>query len=387
MAVTVNKRLHWNLSNSFLEQDSFDERGSTTTVQIRVLPMEAVYSALPVEAVTQILSAVKTPEIIDDYHKALGVANSWRDKQKEKILDTLAHKNKKIIIDIDIAAPDILIPEDIYRPDSPMLAVNLGRFQAHNDDESLDSNSELFDDQWRISISNIQMRTTSIKLYHSDALSETGSCRSNTIQKQLLVEEFSIDFVVSTKIVKSNDQDTIEESCINISATLPRLAFNISSSAIRLISRLQRNFAVRRREILDDTARFQETAVFDDVFTPTNQEQQQEEASQSKMKQSSYTSRVFKFNFSAPAITLRLENDVDQINSRDENSIYSTPIIDLALRSISGNFVQEYVSNGDSTINFVASLQSLGIIDLYQSAGNEREKSKTGLVMETADKK
>ena len=371
MAVTVNKRLHWNLSNSFLEQDSFDERGSTTTVQIRVLPMEAVYSALPVEAVTQILSAVKTPEIIDDYHKALGVANSWRDKQKEKILDTLAHKNKKIIIDIDIAAPEILIPEDIYRPDSPMLAVNLGRFQAHNDDESLDSNSELFDDQWRISISNIQMRTTSIKLYHSDALSETGSCRSNTIQKQLLVEEFSIDFVVSTKIVKSNDQDTIEESCINISATLPRLAFNISSSAIRLISRLQRNFAVRRREILDDTARFEETAVFDDVFTPTNQEQQQEEASQSKMKQSSYTSRVFKFNFSAPAITLRLENDVDQINSRDENSIYSTPIIDLALRSISGNFVQEYVSNGDSTINFVASLQSLGIIDLYQSAGND----------------
>merc|ERR1712238_583047 len=81
MSVTVNRRLHRNSSNRSSKLESGDDKGATTTVQIRVLPMEVVYSALPIEAVKRIFLAVKTPEIVDDYHKIFGVANSWRNKQ------------------------------------------------------------------------------------------------------------------------------------------------------------------------------------------------------------------------------------------------------------------------------------------------------------------
>ena len=114
MSVTINRNLHWSVPNEWLLQESNTDRGSTTTVQIRVLPMEIVYSALPMEAVKRVFLAVKTPKIVDDYHKVLGVAKAWRNKQKDKLLDTLAHKNKRIVVDIDIAAPELLVPEDIY---------------------------------------------------------------------------------------------------------------------------------------------------------------------------------------------------------------------------------------------------------------------------------
>jgi hypothetical protein len=374
MSVTVNRKLHWNIPNEWLQPESGDDRGSTTTVHIRVLPMEVVYSALPIEAVKRVFLAVKTPEIVDDYHKVLGVANSWRDKQKEKLLETLAHKDKKIIMDVDIAAPELLIPEDIYRSDSPMLAVNLGRFQAYNDDESLDSNkTDIFDDQWRVLVSNIQVQSTSIAAYHSHAVSGAQLSRANNLREQL-IEAFSIDFVVSTKIVKGYDQDTNEESWISISATLPRLAFNITSSAIRLVSRLQRNFAMRRIEMQDETTYFEGTSALDnfpELTSTRNHKLPKQEASKSMREHSSRTSRVFRFDFSAPAITLKLENDVDGRNSKNESSNHSTPIIDLELRSICGRFSQEIVSNGDSIVKFDASLQSLGVIDLYQSAGRD----------------
>eukprot|EP00536_Pseudo-nitzschia_multiseries_P004057 jgi/Psemu1/323294/estExt_fgenesh1_pg.C_650034 len=363
MSVTINRKLHWSVPN--LHEEATTDRGSTTTVKIQVLPMEIVYSALPIEAVKRVFLAVKTPEIVDDYHKVLGVAKSWRNKQKNNLLNTLAHKNKRIVVDIDIAAPELLVPEDVYRPDSQMLAINLGRFQAFNDDESLgNTRSKGFDDQWRVLVSNVQVQSTSMASYRSrDA---PGSLNEQ------LVEAFSIDFVLATKFVSGDNQDDNKESRISVSATLPRLAFNISSSTIRLISRLQQNFSMRQGEIQNEATLYDASDGLHHYSNIKKYDQPTEDTDGKPMpEKSDDTSRIFKFDFSAPAITLKLENDVDGRNSTSTNACLSTPIIDLSLRSIRGSLLQELKCNGDSVTKFDASLQSLGVIDLYQSAGRD----------------
>ena len=121
-----------------------------------------------------------------------------------------------------------------------MLAINFGRLQAYNDNERPENNNvEDFDDQWRVLVSNIQVQSTSMSSYHSRS--------SPNLLHEQLVEAFSIDSIVSTKFTKVESDS--KESRINVSTTLPRLAFNITSSAIRLISRLRSNFAKRERQI------------------------------------------------------------------------------------------------------------------------------------------
>ena len=369
ISAKIKRRLHWNVPMEWIHHESSIDRGSTTTVQIQVLPMEIIYSALPIETVQRVFSTVKTPELVDDYHKVLGVAQSWRNKQQEKLLETLAHENKQIIVDIDIAAPELLIPEDIYRPDSPMLAINFGRFRAYNDDEQFNiKNIGDFDDQWRVLASNIQVQSTSMASYHSHS--------SSGLLYEQLVEPFSIDFIVSTKVIKADDQNDSKESRINVSATLPRLAFNITSSAIRLIARLRLNSARREKEMHSELAlsstynalsEYSEFTDADKIVQPgeeyTNSKQMGDEHDR--------VSRVFKFEFSAPVITLKLENDVDGRNFMNETGNKTTPILDLALRSIRGSFSQEQTRSGDSVTTFDAKLRSLGVIDLYQTAGKD----------------
>ena len=55
----------------------------------------------------------------------------------------------------------------------------------------------------------------------------------------------------------------------------------------------------------------------------------------------------------------------------NENGVNTTPILDLALRSIRGNFSQKLTRSGDSVTKFEAKLRSLGVIDLYQTAGED----------------
>ena len=81
--------------------------------------------------------------------------------QKLKFLRALAHKHKKIIVDVDVGAPELLIPEDLSRRDSPMLVLDLGQLRIFNDDESV-RNATDFDDQWRVVITNVQVLCASI---------------------------------------------------------------------------------------------------------------------------------------------------------------------------------------------------------------------------------
>jgi hypothetical protein len=369
ISVTVNKRLHWPSDRRGDREKNFD-RGSTTTTQVRILPMEVVYSTLPVEAVSRIVATVRTPEIVDDYHKILAAANNWREEQKRKLIDALAHKNKKIIVDIDVAAPELLIPENIHRSNSPVLSIDLGRIQAFNDDDVSNGDTPgTYDDQWRLIISNMQVQCTSVSGYISAA--KPGSERGpiGVLSPQQLVEAFSIDFVVSTKISSSGRSKSGGASKIHVSGMLPRLAFNLTSSAIRLVARLQERWRSRKKEtenfVIPNTA----TAT---GFPDGNAKQLNNNNAaisnniKTKTEQNGETARILIFEFSAPLITFKLEDDSF---ARENRPI--VPLFDLAIGGISGRFLYDADQIGNRTTRFNASLQTLGVIDLFQSAGKD----------------
>ncbi|KAG7345960.1 vacuolar-sorting-associated protein 13 C-terminal domain containing protein [Nitzschia inconspicua] len=372
ISVTVNKRLDWGSYQQQFHGGKVD-RGSTTTTLIRVLPMEIVYSTLPVEALTRVVATVRTPEIVDDYHKILAAANSWREEQKRKLIDALAHKNKKIIVDIDVGAPELLIPEDINRYNSPMLTIDLGRIQAYNDDDAMSGGRrDEFDDQWRIRISDMKVQSTSVSNYYAASRLGRTISSADIQEPQQLVEAFSIEFVVLTKITSEDGIKSGEASKIRVSATLPRLAFNLTSSSIYLSSRLRENWKRRKSEMerFDlrptnaPTTRYLQSGKDIVGKETSNNNSNETRVRESKTDKNVKSARTFLFEFSAPLITLKLENDMNKI-------IGATSLFDLAIDGISGRFLQDIGRNGASCTRFNASLQSLGVIDLFQTAGKD----------------
>jgi hypothetical protein len=234
VSVAVSRKLVWNTKGGVPQYDD-DDRGSRTSFQIRILPMEIVYSTAPVEGLSRVLATIKTPELVDDMHRVASAAQGWRSKQKRKFLQTLAHEHKRIIIDVDVGSPELIIPEDINRVDTPILAVDLGRLQISNESSSGEVETE-FDDKWQLALSNIQVRCTTGAIRNSPADEVENS------QVLHLVEPFSLNFTLLTRIASSDDPVVQDTTKVQGSVTLPRLAFNLTTSAMRLLLLLNKNW-------------------------------------------------------------------------------------------------------------------------------------------------
>ncbi|KAL3934686.1 MAG: hypothetical protein SGBAC_009646, partial [Bacillariaceae sp.] len=379
VSVVVRRKLVWNTKDGVLQYDD-DDRGSKTTFQVRILPMEIVYSTTPVEGLSRVLATIKTPELIDDLHRVASAAQGWRAKQKRKILQTLAHEHKRIIVDIDVGSPELLIPEDINRVDTPILAVDLGRLQISNETSTEEVEAE-FDDKWKLALSNIQVRCTTGVIRNSSAEERDHS------QVLHLVEPFSLDFTLLTRIASSDDPVVQDITNVQGSATLPRLAFNLTSSAMRLVLRLKQQWERRKKEtalhrVPGAIHRSQRTLTsqgrsMQATSSPSRRRAQSihrdvphSDAISQTQSYNSTICRVTRFDFSAPMITLRVSNDVDW-RDRETHEKSGTPLIDLAFRGINGKFVQEESFQGDLTNSFDAKLHSLSAIDLYQTAGRD----------------
>jgi hypothetical protein len=393
LSISVRRQLHWTTPDGDTLGSSID-RGSTTRTQVRILPMEVVYSTLPAEAMTRVLATIRTPEFLDDYHKLASAAHGWRERQKRKFLQALAHKHKKIIVDIDVGAPELLIPENIDHPESPMLAVDLGRLRVFNEESSKGALSD-FDDKWRLVLSNVQVRSTTVASYYTKSSTRSDEAKglhsqpsSNACPRQL-VEPFSLDVAISTKVASEDSQDTQAQTRVRISATLPRLAFNLTSSSMRLGLRLQQQWEKRRREIQARATYFKAPGTLRNFPIALDSPRSPSYKDSSKghfdgrvsavPTQDNIITRLVQFQFSAPVITLRLDNDVDgrdSVANRDRDGSvgyipWQTPLVDLSFRGIRGTLLQEVARNGDSTMKFDARLHSLGAIDLYQGAGKD----------------
>ena len=93
VSLAVRRKLVWNTKDGVTQYDD-EDRGSRTTFQVRILPMEIVYSTVPVEGLSRVLATIKTPELLEDIHRVASAAQGWRAKQKRKLLQTLAHDHK-----------------------------------------------------------------------------------------------------------------------------------------------------------------------------------------------------------------------------------------------------------------------------------------------------
>jgi hypothetical protein len=372
LSIAVQRRLHWSrgVDNELLRDI---DRGSTTTNRIRIEPMEVVYSTVPVEVATRVLGTVKTPELVDDYHRMAAAAHGWQQRQKKKILAALAHKRKKIIVDVDVGAPEFLIPENINEPDSPMLAVDLGRLRLLNDVPS-DGSPANYDDYWRFIISDIQVRSGNVAAFAQDMSLSQRSLEA--VAYRQLVEPFSLNFAIATKIASEDIQEQEDQTKIRVGATLPRLAFNLNSSAIRLMSRLQSQFERRRKRRKTSSSTTTNSMAshpppLGQTFLPTFAADQKRYTHDHSSTVEGQSSRVIQFDFTAPVINLRLGSDTGDIQSDSALSPDEVALLDLAVHGIRGSLMQTVALGGESASLFDAKLHSLSAIDLFQTAGKD----------------
>jgi hypothetical protein len=138
--------------------------------------------------------------------------------------------------------------------------------------------------------------------------------------------------VVSTKISNEGSSKAGDASKIHVSGMLPRLSFNLTCSAIRLVAKLQERWRSRKRETENFTIYTAAAASglpdgaakhLNNIAATIN--------SKNQTKTEQNAARIFIFEFSAPLITLKLENDTSASENRR-----IVPLFDLAIGGFSG---------------------------------------------------
>lgn len=321
------------------------QRGYSTVCKIRVEPLDVVYSTSPVEALSRILNTANF-ELSDDYYRVGSRLHQWRDRQKHRLLAALAHKEKTIHIDVNIAAPRILLPER-NRQKSRLLIVDLGKLLFFNTAASSQEASE-----WSLNLRSIQVQGSYVNSFRS--LAEANSQSSST---QQIVEPFSLNFSISTEFGSEPD-GLLQRSSVSVHATLPRLVFNLSSSAVHLFIKLQQQWKDRKLEL-------QRQPVLPSIVGGLRNEFHALENS-TMQDRSHESNRVLEFSFVAPLLRLRFLNDTDVSCARAKRPIQ---LVDLALRGIEGRIQSKVTVNAEPTLRWTAKMQSLDTTDLFQTAG------------------
>ena len=322
----------------------------TTHVDARLAPLEAMYSTSIAEALSHFFDTAKTPELAQDYQRMAVVVANWQQRQRERLMQALTEQQRRFCINIDVSAPVLIIPQYLHRDeDCPALVIDLGRLTFIDTNEK---RSDLGDDTWKLTVSDIQVLSF-------------ASLKANRSEGNLghpLVEPFGLDFAIATSF---RDQSTR----ISVRARMPRLVFNFTSSAVRLISRLrvqwertkQERMRSARPTISPRTAVGESSVVH--VDAGTGSKPPDIATNQHKRVDAFPVTTVVEFDFAAPFVAISLSNDADDTTP--------VPLIFLVMRGISGHRTSNKVEGVSLKTVFVAKLKSLHAIDLYQRAGIE----------------
>ena len=327
----------------------------TTFVDARLAPLEALYSTSIAQALSHFFDTAKTTEFAQDYQRMAVVVANWQQRQKQRLMQALSEKQKRFCANIDVSAPVLIIPQYLRRDeDCPALVIDLGRLtfvdenpvrsdlSASNGDDAKSPASTI--DSWRLTVSDIQVLSF-------------PSLKANRLRSNLghpLVEPFGLDFAVTTSFGSQSTR-------IGIQAKMPRLVFNFTSSAVRLITRLRiqwdklkedRERSARPNDptIAEAAASIIPMAVDTDEGVATNQHKRHDSAN-----------TIVQFDFAAPFVALSLSNDADDTTP--------VPLVFLVMRGIRGHRTSHKIEGLSSKTIFSAKLKSLHAIDLYQRAG------------------
>eukprot|EP00977_Amphora_coffeiformis_P011239 scaffold2704_cov159-Amphora_coffeaeformis.AAC.9 len=334
--------------------------GSTTVSSVRVLPLEICYLTSPVEALSRILNTANI-DFADDYQRLSSSLFAWRERQKKRLLAALSQQNKQIVVNVDLWAPTVYIPESEENA-SPVLLVDLGHL-AFSNDSNKSTHFSSSADHWRLSVSQIQVQCTSVA-----SVTRRQPVTRETFQQ--VVEPFSLNFAVSTSFHRHENDDSLAyvQDQILVVATLPRLVFNLNASVVRLLKRLQSQWNERKLEI--QSSLLLPSRVFGSL---AGRQQAWRSASLSKTQPPTSGDRIFQFRFVAPLLRLQFENDVDGRDCYVDDETgerTATPILDLSVRGIEGEVQNERLKNGLVRHSFQAKMRSIDAKDLYQRGGS-----------------
>jgi hypothetical protein len=335
-------------------QGNDERRSISTSIHVVLSPMEIVYAPETVQKVSRMLSTTRTSELSNDYQRLKQVISGWRAVQKQRLMEVLAQKEKNILINIDIAAPVFLMHDKLS---NGTLVIDLGRLEF-NDTKHVPMNIDESYDKWRLSLHNVQV----LSVPRPDGVSPSVYSLLNHNKSFHLVEPFSLEFIIKTDF--SGESSHGLNSHIVIDATLPRLVFNLNSSAVRLVHRL---FAYRR--LRKAKAKSDETDYIES-FQKTSLQATSSNMAINYAEKSKNTS-LLQFQFSAPLIALRLTNDVDGRDCSITGCSGTTQIAELVIRGIGGDLSCTSVSGKLDNATFCARLKSLQAHDFYQQAGGE----------------
>ena len=321
---------------------------STTYFDVVVSPLEVIYSTNAFEALSRLFTAMKTDEFNRDYTRITQALSRWRSRQGKRLMSVLARK-KKLVASIDIAAPVLLIPEDLQNINSPMVVIDLGQLTFQSDfSEPLPFG---IDDKWLLRIDSI--RALCIQRHSQHAI----------------IEPFSLEFSILTHIAESDVSDT-DYTKINVQALLPQLCFNLTSSAVRLLLRLQMRWNELRNKT-PVTQVLQRQTLRDFLLANRGLGLSQRQNSHAGLfdefdKVDSWPSndapkvvQEMKVSFAAPSISLKIVND---IATDDSTTCSPVPLIDFSIRGIRGDNVAHISAAGTSS-QFSARLRSVHATD------------------------
>ena len=338
-SISVRKVIELDSSTSGTIGSSPSRPMETTFVDARLAPLEAMYSTSIAQALSHFFDTAKTSEFAQDYQRMAAVIATWQQRQKERLLQALSEQEKRFCINIDVSAPVLIIPQYLDRDeDCPALVIDLGRLTF------VDTNgerSDLGDDTWKLAVSDIQVLSF-------------ASLKANRSESDLghpLVEPFGLDFAITTSFGSQSTR-------IGVRANMPRLVFNFTSSAVRLVSRLRVQWDRAKQERVGSAR----PVISTPTTAPESSIPPSVAASEHKRFDSSRTT-VIKFDFAAPFVAISLSNDADDTSP--------VPLIFLVMRGISGHRTSNKVEDVSSKTVFAAKLKSLHAIDLYQRAGIE----------------
>ncbi len=338
--------------NSERTGDDLSAEPVVTTVNIKISPMEIVYSPETVQILSKVLSTTKTSELAIDYQRLKQMFSNWRDKQKQRLIEVLVQKERKVFTNIDIAAPVFLMHD---KTSNGTLVADLGCLSLKDKEEPSEQASG-YDNTWELSLQNMQLytmpRPENVSAPVFNLISHGNTCQ--------LVEPFSLEFVISTRFVDADSRGLMSQ--VLIDATLPRLVFNFSSSAVRLVQRLNIYRKIRKSKFATRQPQSQKKQ-----FAPST-------SSSSGESREGIKKTLINFNFSAPLIALRLINDVDGRDCAGIHSLGGTHIVELVVHGIGGELSRMLAAGYKSSTKFHARLKSVLAEDLYQEAGRDFSK-------------
>ena len=335
---------------------------ATTYIDVKVSPLEVTYSTIAFEALTRTFAAMKTDEFNRDYSRITQALSRWKSRQSERIMSVLARR-KKFVVSVDIAAPVFQVPEDLQNINAPTLIIDLGQLTFRSDSSEVPLPTG-FDDRWLL-------RADSIRALYIQQLSD------GKLSEHAIIEPFSLEVNIMTHIAAADDGGSSTK--MSIQAMLPRLSFGFTSSAIRLLTRLQLSWnALRppqtRRQTIDDfllqAKDVQNSYIGVFSGSPRLPEGQTFNTSLKAVQE-------IKFSFEAPSIYLEIVNDIPSLST-------SMPLIHFSVRGISGEHTLHSGEAGAST-QFVARLQSIHAMDCCRTIGGNLLSSVDPELLEDGD--